>query len=116
MFTCPGERVHFECAVIHSEILGWMSSVYIDKDAPIHFSYNSSLNAPQKISEDNHAMLTSKSMETGIIDLTAVLSITVRESIVRDRSHSIICLSDDVGTLTTISFHLAGMYVYYVCT
>ena len=108
MFVCPGDKIQFQCATTDSQTLGWLSDVYFGSDAALHFSYDSPLDFSQEVSGIHHAILTSKSMENGRIDLTAMLSITVLDS--RESSHSIICLNGDVGTHSTIYFHLAGLH------
>ena len=109
MFVCPGDKIQFECATTDSQILVWMSDLYFGSDAALHFSYDSSLNFTQEVSGKHHAVLTSKSMENGRVNLTAMLNITVLDN--RESSHSVICLNGDVGTSTTFSFRLAGMCV-----
>ena len=111
-FACPGEEIHFECATSGSQTLTWTSEIYLGPDSALHFTYDSPVNVSKAISGTMHyGMLMDKSMKTGRISLTAALHIVVLESI-RDRSHSITCLNADVGTSTTIAFHLAGMHMY----
>ena len=115
MLVCPGDKIQFECATTDSQTLVWMSDVYFGSNTALRFSYNSPLYFTQNISAFYYAMLTNKSIETGKINLTSTLSITVLES-TKNISHTIVCLNDDINTRTTISFHLAGMYntLYYV--
>ena len=107
MFACPGDIVQFECVTIDSQSLAWMSETYIGPGATVLFSYGSPINVPEKSSGINFAMLMNTSRETGRIQLTSMLSITVLENI-KDQLHSVTCLNVDIQTTTTISFQLAG--------
>ena len=113
IFACPGDIVQFECVTIDSQSLAWMSEYYIGPRATVPFSYGSPINIREESPGINFAMLMNTSRETGRIQLTSMLSITVLESI-KDQSHSVTCLNVDIQTTTTVSFQLAGRYLYSI--
>ena len=114
MYACPGEEILFECVTIGSQILAWMSEDYIGQGTALNLTHISRTGAPaEALHSETSAMLMDVSIDKGSSKLTAMLKITVLESI-KEKTHSVACLNIDVGTNTTVSFGVDGMYFHNV--
>ena len=109
MSACPGDRHVFKCVALHSHNVEWVSEVYIE--SPLQIVINSPVSTPLHASRntDSYVILESVAFVNGTLQLTSSLNIVVSSSI-REQNHTVACLNNDLGTLQSITFQVAGMY------
>lgn len=110
-FACPGEIYYFECVVLVSYDLVWLSDEYIGGDGDYLKVSKSDIRDDPKTSQKNAqtaASLKEVDMQNHTLHLRSTLRVTVSLSEV-NQSHTVICLNPATGMNHSVTIVMAGM-------